>query len=111
MKNLNFWTMLKVGYLNNGLSMSSGEEKRKHKRIPIRTNVFVSGEDITRFKTQTVDFSDGGLFVEGKVLAELSIGTIINVQSAEGFENPPLLTARVAWTNRYGAGIQYLIDE
>ena len=90
--------------------MSKQHDKRKHKRIPVRTNVFVSGENITRFRTQTVDFSDGGLFIEGKALAELAIDTMIRVQSAEGFESPPLLTARIAWTNRYGAGIQYVID-
>ena len=90
--------------------MSEQHEKRKHKRLPIRTNVFVSGEDITRFKTQTMDFSDGGLFVEGKELANLPIDTLIEVQSAEGFDDPPMLTARIAWTNRYGAGIEYLLD-
>ena len=90
--------------------MSEQHEKRRHKRLPIRTNVFVSGEEVTRFKTQTMDFSDGGLFVEGKVLASLAIDTLIEIQSAEGFENPPVLTARIAWTNRYGAGIEYLID-
>lgn len=90
--------------------MSEQHEKRKHKRLPIRTNVFVSGEDVTRFKTQTMDFSDGGLFVEGKELAKLPIDTLIEVQSAEGFDDPPMLTARIAWTNRYGAGIEYLLD-
>jgi|GEM_PF-1259488 len=90
--------------------MSDSQEKRKHKRLPVRTNVFVSGADFSRFKTQTMDFSDGGLFIEGKELANLPIDTVIEVQSAEGFENPPVLTARVAWTNRYGAGIEYLLD-
>ena len=85
-----------------------GKEKRKHKRLPIRTKVFVSGENFSRFKSQTMDFSDGGLFIEGKPLALLTINTIIQVQSAEGLENPPVLNARVAWTNRYGAGIEYL---
>ena len=90
--------------------MSDNTNKRKHKRIPVRTNVFVSGENIPRFKTQTMDFSDGGLFIEGKELANLSINTLIEIQSAEGFEDPPVLSARVAWTNRYGAGIEYLLD-
>ncbi|WP_444996620.1 PilZ domain-containing protein [Aliikangiella sp. IMCC44359] len=90
--------------------MSKESEKRRHKRIPVRTNVFVSGENIARFRTQTVDFSDGGLFIEGKVLAELAINTLVRVQSAEGLDNPPLLTARIAWTNRYGAGIEYVIE-
>lgn len=86
----------------------SGRDKRKHKRLPIRTHVFVSGENLARFKTQTMDFSDGGLFIEGKDLAGLAIDSMLEVQSAEGFENPPLLKARVAWTNRYGAGIEYI---
>lgn len=90
--------------------MSEQHEKRKHKRLPIRTNVFVSSEEVTRFKTQTMDFSDGGLFVEGKALATLAVDTLINVQSAEMFEDAPVLTARIAWTNRYGAGIEYLLD-
>lgn len=90
--------------------MSEQHEKRKHKRLPIRTNVFVSSEGVTRFKTQTMDFSDGGLFVEGKALATLAVDTLINVQSAEMFEDAPVLTARIAWTNRYGAGIEYMLD-
>lgn len=89
-------------------TVQDGKEKRKHKRLPIRTHVFVSGENFTRFKSHTMDFSDGGLFIEGKPLALLTINTIIQVQSAEGLENPPVLNARVAWTNRYGAGIEYL---
>lgn len=89
-------------------NQTGGKDKRRHKRMPIRTHVFVSGENFTRFKSRTMDFSDGGLFIEGKALALLSINTIIQVQSAEGLENPPILNARVAWTNRYGAGIEYL---
>ena len=92
----------------NQQTTEDGPEKRKHKRIPIRTHVFVSGESFTRFKSRTMDFSDGGLFIEGKALALLTINTIIQVQSAEGLEDPPILNARVAWTNRYGAGIEYL---
>jgi hypothetical protein len=90
--------------------MSDQRDKRKHKRLPIRTNVFVSGEKVARFKTQTMDFSDGGLFIEGKALSELEIDTLVEVQSAEGFEDPPVLAARIAWTNRYGAGIEYILD-
>lgn len=90
--------------------MQTRKNNRAHKRISIRTHVFVSGENISRFKTQTMDFSDGGLFVEGKLLADLSVDTLIQVQSAEGFDNPPILTARVAWTNNFGAGIEYLGD-
>ncbi|WP_196139136.1 PilZ domain-containing protein [Aliikangiella sp. G2MR2-5] len=91
--------------------MSEYKEQRVHKRLPLRTHVFVEGGGLSRIKTQTMDFSDGGLFIEGPQLAKLKIDTIIQVQSAEGFENPPVLNARVAWTNRYGAGIQYLLDE
>ena len=91
--------------------MSAFSEQRKHKRLPIRTNVFVSGESFSRFKTETMDFSDGGLFIEGKVLSLLKVDTLINIQSAEGFEDTPMLTARVAWTNRYGAGIEYMLEE
>ena len=90
--------------------MSENHNKRRHQRLPVRTNVFVSGEGIQRFKTQTMDFSDGGLFIEGKALAELPVDTMLEIQSAEGFENPPVLTARVAWTNQYGAGIEYMLD-
>ncbi|TQV88367.1 PilZ domain-containing protein [Aliikangiella coralliicola] len=90
--------------------MTEHSEQRKHKRLPIRTNVFVSGESFQRFKTQTMDFSDGGLFIEGKVLSLLKVDTVIQVQSAEGLDNPPVLVARIAWTNRYGAGIQYMLD-
>ena len=90
--------------------MSEGEEKRKHKRMSIRTSVFVSGENFAKFKSHTMDFSDGGLFIEGKALSLLRVDTVIQVQSAEGIENPPVLKARVAWTNRYGAGIEYLSE-
>jgi len=91
--------------------MTDYSEQRKHKRLPIRTQVFISGDSFSRFKTQTMDFSDGGLFVEGKLLSELPINSLVNIQSAEGFDNPPVLTARIAWTNRYGAGIQYVLED
>jgi len=85
-------------------------EQRRHKRLPLRTNVFVEGESFSRFKTQTMDFSDGGLFIEGPALAKLKIDTKIKIQSAEDIQEAPVLVARIAWTNRYGAGIQYLLD-
>lgn len=91
--------------------MNKKVELRKHKRLPVRTNVFVSGVTFERFKTQTMDFSDGGLFIEGKALAGLEVNSIIEVQSADIDNSPPILTARVAWTNRYGAGIQYLLSD
>ncbi|MCW8878338.1 MAG: PilZ domain-containing protein [Kangiellaceae bacterium] len=85
-------------------------EQRRHKRLPLRTNVFVEGDGFSRFRTQTMDFSDGGLFVEGQTLAKLDVNTLIHIQTAEDIEDAPLLTARIAWTNRYGAGIEYLLD-
>jgi hypothetical protein len=91
--------------------MTKASEQRKFKRLPIRSSVYVFSENLERFKTHTMDFSDGGLFIEGKVLSLLKVDTIIQIQSAEAFENPPVLNARVAWTNRYGAGIQYLLDK
>lgn len=91
--------------------MSNQSDQRQHKRLPLRTSVFVSGDSFDRFKTQTVDFSDGGLFVEGLALAKLKIDTIVKVQSAEGIADAPLLDARIAWTNRYGAGIQYMLED
>lgn len=85
-------------------------EQRRHKRLPLRTNVFVEGDAFSRFKTQTMDFSDGGLFIEGPELAKLKVNTMIKIQSAEDIQDAPVLEARVAWTNRYGAGIEYLLD-
>lgn len=88
--------------------MPTVDNKRKHQRLSIRTSVIISGDAITRFKTQTVDFSDGGLFVEGKALAGLKIDTLVYVQAADVMDDPPLVKARIAWTNRYGAGIEYI---
>jgi hypothetical protein len=90
--------------------LAAFDEQRKHERLRLRTDVLVSGEGFSRFKTHTIDFSEGGLFIEGKVLSTLKPDTIIQVQLAEGPENPPLLDARIAWTNSYGAGIEYLLD-
>ncbi len=91
--------------------MATFEEQRKYIRLCLRTDVLVSGEGFTRFKTNTIDFSEGGLFVEGKALSVLDIDTIVQIQLADGPKNSPLLNARIAWTNSYGAGIQYLLDE
>ncbi|MGX5200459.1 PilZ domain-containing protein [Aliikangiella sp. IMCC44632] len=90
--------------------MGKPSEKRRHKRISVRTNVYVEGEQIPRFKTQTMDFSDGGLFIEGAALSKLKIDTLLNIQAAEEFQTKPVVKARVAWTNRYGAGIEYISD-
>lgn len=91
--------------------MNNYSEQRKHKRLPVRTHVFVWGDTIQRFKTETMDFSESGLFIEGKILSLLQINTLIKIQSADSsLEDAPEVTARVAWTNRYGAGIEYLTD-
>lgn len=88
--------------------MQNIEEQRKHDRIPLRTDVYVSGEGFSKFKTRTMDLSDGGLFVEGEILATLKVDEIVQIQLANVFDKTPLLKARIAWTNRYGAGIEYL---
>ena len=96
--------------ITNPSGRKGDPEKRKHQRLPVRTRVFVSGNSFSRFRSYTLDFSDGGLFIEGTELASLPIDTVIQVQSAEGLAEPPLLNARIAWTNRLGAGIEYLAD-
>lgn len=91
--------------------MPSSPDQRTEKRLPIKVSIFVSGDSFQRFKTQTTDFSDGGLFIESKILALLAADTLIKVQAAERSVETPLLTARIAWTNRYGAGVEYLLDD
>ena len=89
--------------------MEEFEDLRQHKRFPIRTKVQVTLAGVAPFVTTTLDFSDGGLFILGKPLANLPRGTKLSVQSAEGIEDPPVLQALVAWSNHRGAGIQYLL--
>lgn len=87
------------------------ESRRAHVRLPIKMKVKITSANYCTSRVVTKDFSDGGIFVSDPELAALDVGTPIEVQSDEGYDNAPILKARVAWTNSLGAGIEYLLDE
>jgi hypothetical protein len=86
------------------------ETRRAHVRLPIKMKVKISSTNYCTRQVVTKDFSDGGIFVADPELAKLDVGTLLEVQSDEGYENPPVLQARIAWTNNLGAGIEYLLE-
>ena len=88
----------------------SSDQRRASLRLPIKMKVRVSTDTICTRHLITDDFSDGGIFVIDEMLAKLTVGTLVKVQSDEGMDDAPILDARIAWTNSRGAGLEYLLD-
>ena len=74
-------------------------------KVKITTETFCTRQLITD------DFSDGGIFIMDDELAKLPAGSLITVQSDEGMVDAPIIKARVAWTNKKGAGLEYLLND
>jgi len=85
--------------------------KRTSLRLPIKMKVRITTENLCTRHLVTRDFSDGGIFVDDEELAQLPLGSRVKVQADEGTENAPVVEARIAWTNKQGAGLEYLVDE
>jgi len=89
----------------------SDQTKRTSVRFPIKMKVKIQSEHFGTRKMVTENFSDGGIFVCDPEIAQLELGEKITVQSDEGIEGAPVLNARIAWTNKKGAGIEYILDK
>ncbi|MEP1740566.1 MAG: PilZ domain-containing protein [Kangiellaceae bacterium] len=96
---------------NQSVSIMDQESRRAHIRLPIKMKVKITSESYCTRQVVTKDFSDGGIFISDPELAKLDAGTLLEVQSDEGYDNAPILKARIAWTNSLGAGVEYLLDE
>ena len=88
----------------------SSQEQRVSLRLPIKMKVRISTDTVCTRHLVTEDFSDGGIFIIDEMLAKLAVGSLVKVQADEGMEDAPIINARVAWTNKRGAGLQYIID-
>ncbi|MDH5433369.1 MAG: PilZ domain-containing protein [Gammaproteobacteria bacterium] len=89
----------------------STRSNRKDERLPVRIDVYVTGEGFQKFIAPTLNFSEKGLFIESKILAAMKKNSLIEVQAAHMASDAPILKARIAWSNQYGAGIEYLNQE
>ncbi|MGB0496241.1 MAG: PilZ domain-containing protein [Kangiellaceae bacterium] len=88
----------------------STSNRRSEQRLPINVKVKVTTETFCTRNVVTSDFSEGGIYVKDLQLAELSVGSLVTVQSDEGLADAPIIQARIAWTDEKGVGIQYLLQ-
>ncbi len=84
--------------------------RRSNSRLPLKVKVKITTETFCVRTVMTKDFSDGGLFILDRDLANSAIDNELTVQSDEGMADAPIIEARVAWTNDKGAGIEYLLN-
>ncbi len=86
------------------------KSRRTNNRLPLRLKVKITTETFCTRTVMTQDFSDGGLFIVDSELAKLAIDSRLTVQADEGMADAPMINARIAWTNKIGAGVEYLLD-
>jgi len=84
--------------------------RRREQRLPINVKVIITTETYCIRKVVTNDFSEGGIYVKDDELGKLAIGSLVTVQSDEGLADAPIIKARIAWSDKKGVGIQYLLD-
>jgi len=89
----------------------SDPSKRASLRLPIKMKVRITTDNLCSRHLVTRNFSDGGIFVDDEELAQLPLGSLVKVQVDEGIEDAPVVKARIAWTNKKGVGLEYLLDE
>lgn len=86
------------------------DSKRNSLRLPIKMKVKITTETFCTRQLITEDFSDGGIFIIDNEIAKLPAGSLISVQADEGMQDAPIIKARIAWTNKKGAGLEYLLE-
>ena len=84
--------------------------RRREQRLPINVKVIITTETFCTRKVVTNDFSEGGIYVKDEELAKLEVGSLVTVKSDEGLANAPVIKAKIAWSDKKGVGIQYLLD-
>lgn len=85
------------------------DSRRASLRLPVNMKVKITTESYCTKHLVTENFSDGGIFVADDMLAEMQVGSNVEVQADEGMEGVPVIKARIAWTNSRGAGLEYLL--
>ncbi|MFT6732893.1 MAG: hypothetical protein ACJAS9_001078 [Polaribacter sp.] len=84
--------------------------RRREQRLPIKVKVIITTDNFCTKKVVTNDFSEGGIYVKDVELANLEVGSLVTLQSDEGLADAPIIKAKIAWRDKKGVGIQYLID-
>ena len=87
------------------------ESRRVSPRLSINMKVKVTAGNYSTMHLITENCSDGGIFVTDDRLAEMQVGSDVQVQSDKGVDDEPMIKARIAWTNSQGAGLEYIFDE
>ncbi|PCI72024.1 MAG: hypothetical protein COB38_04820 [Gammaproteobacteria bacterium] len=87
------------------------ESRRTNPRLAINMKVKITAGNYNTMHLITENCSDGGIFVTDDRLAEMQVGSDVEVQADKGVDDQPIIKARIAWTNSQGAGLEYIINE
>ena len=87
------------------------ESRRASTRFPLNKKVKITAENYLTSHLITENCSDGGIFVTDDKLAEMQVGSNVEVQADDAGQDQPIIKARIAWTNSQGAGLEYIFDE
>jgi hypothetical protein len=89
-------------------------DKRQHERFDACLEVEVTWPGHGTVRGVTQDLSDGGVRMDMPFDPPPPVGTMLQARLAGpmgGGEEPPTLTARVAWVSPTGIGLQFVKDE
>jgi len=91
------------------------DSRRASPRFPLNNKVKITADNYSTMHLITENCSDGGIFVTDDKLAEMQVGSKVQVQADKGAdqqaEDEPIINARIAWTNSQGAGLEYIFEE
>jgi hypothetical protein len=85
--------------------MTDDDERRRHPRIPLAMRVRIDHPGLGSLVGDTVDISDGGMFVE-VYDPRMVPDDKVSVQACD-VEDAPLVAGRVARTGPDGTGVEF----
>lgn len=89
------------------------EDLRTYERYPLSIDIRVYLPDSSEIILESMDISDGGVFLRVRDEIVLEIGSEVKVQiadSAPDAEPRPVIPARIVRRTELGVGLQYLLE-
>ena len=89
-------------------------DKRRHERFDAYLEVEITWPGHGTARGLTRDLSEGGVRLDAPFNPPPPVGTVVNTRLVGPMgsgEEPPVLTARVAWVSPDGMGLQFMKDE
>ena len=87
--------------------MNDGVERRKYERVPLRTRMRIMHPSFGEAVVRTRDLSHGGVFILTEGLSMPPIGTLIEGQVQDEYDERPVVEMEIVRFEADGVGVRF----